>query len=65
MKTDTEIRAEGFNALIHALGEVEAERFIVLSTVKISTTPNGVRHSGLMKRSLHSLTKREHYEKAG
>ena len=30
MKTDTEIRAEGFNALIHALGEVETERFIVL-----------------------------------
>lgn len=27
MKTDTEIRAEGFNALIHALGEVEAGTF--------------------------------------
>lgn len=30
MRTDTEIRAEGFNALINALGEVEAERFIAL-----------------------------------
>lgn len=30
MKTDTEIRAEGFHALMNALGEVEAERFIAL-----------------------------------
>jgi hypothetical protein len=31
MRTDTEIRAEGFNALINVLGAVEAERFIALA----------------------------------
>ena len=30
MKTDAEIRHEGVRALMHALGTVEAERFIAL-----------------------------------
>ena len=30
MKTDTEIRTEGFRALSSTLGEVEAERFITI-----------------------------------
>ena len=30
MSTDTEVRVRGFNALVEALGSVEAERFIVL-----------------------------------
>ena len=30
MKTDTEIRTEGFKALSSTLGEVEAERFITI-----------------------------------
>ena len=30
MKTDAEIRHEGVRALLHALGTVEAERFIAL-----------------------------------
>jgi len=30
MTTDTEIKIEGLKALIHALGEVDAERFISL-----------------------------------
>ena len=30
MKTDTEIRSDGFRALMQALGTVEAERFITL-----------------------------------
>ena len=30
MKTDSEIRSEGIRALLHVLGEVEAERFIAL-----------------------------------
>jgi len=30
MKTDTEIRTEGFRALSATLGEVEAERFITI-----------------------------------
>jgi len=30
MKTDTEIRTEGFRALATNLGEVEAERFIAI-----------------------------------
>lgn len=30
MRTDSEIRAEGFRALMSALGDVEAERFIAL-----------------------------------
>ena len=30
MKTDTEIKTEGFQALVGALGDVEAERFITL-----------------------------------
>lgn len=30
MKTDTEIRLEGFKVLSGALGEVEAEKFIAL-----------------------------------
>jgi hypothetical protein len=32
MKTDTEIKIEGTNALIDALGEVQAERYIALIT---------------------------------
>ena len=30
MKTDTEIKTEGFRALTDALGDIEAERFIAL-----------------------------------
>ncbi len=30
MRTDIDIRAEGMHALVHALGMVEAERFIAL-----------------------------------
>ena len=30
MMTDTELKIKGFNALVHTLGEVEAERFISL-----------------------------------
>lgn len=30
MKTDTELRIRGFRALVEALGDVEAERFIAL-----------------------------------
>ena len=30
MKTDSEIRSEGIRALVHVLGQVEAERFIAL-----------------------------------
>ena len=30
MITDTELRIEGMNALLNALGEVQAERFITL-----------------------------------
>ena len=30
MSTDTEVRVRGFNALVEALGPVEAERFIAL-----------------------------------
>lgn len=30
MKTDTDIRSEGFRALMDVLGTVEAERFIAL-----------------------------------
>ena len=30
MRTDTEIRIEGLRALTHALGPVEAERFVTL-----------------------------------
>jgi hypothetical protein len=32
MKTDTEIKIEGTNALIDALGEIQAERYITLIT---------------------------------
>ncbi len=32
MKTDTEIKIEGTNALIEALGEIQAERYITLIT---------------------------------
>jgi len=32
MKTDTEIRVDGTKALIDALGELQAERFIALIT---------------------------------
>lgn len=30
MRTDTEVRLDGFHALVDALGPVEAERFITL-----------------------------------
>ena len=32
MKTDTEIKVDGTKALINALGELQAERFIALIT---------------------------------
>lgn len=31
MMTDTELRLEGFKALVNTLGEVQAERFIALT----------------------------------
>jgi hypothetical protein len=31
MMTDTEVRLEGFKALVNTLGEVQAERFIALT----------------------------------
>jgi hypothetical protein len=56
MKTETEIRQEGMRALIHALGAVEAERFVAaLSRERFDYTE--WRKSGLPEVDIEALSK--------
>ena len=56
MKTETEIRQEGMRALIHALGAVEAERFVAaLSRERFDYTE--WRKSGLPEMGIEALSK--------
>jgi hypothetical protein len=55
MKTETEIRQEGMRALIHALGAVEAKRFVeALSSERFDYT--AWRKSGLPEMDIETLS---------
>jgi hypothetical protein len=56
MKTETEIRMDGMNALIQALGLVEAERFLMaISRERFNYT--GWRRTGLPDVSIEELAR--------
>jgi hypothetical protein len=54
MRTDTEIKIDGMKALIHALGEVEAEQF-VSAVMKERFDYTAWRQTGLPQASVTSV----------